>query len=137
MIEAASLEVRHGRPDEPDGVHDVDLEADPPVLLGVGDREGTDVGHDHVESAECFGRLLHPCRECFAVAYVDRRAGDFAVVVQSVLCRRDLLGVARAERDDCALIEEGLDDGPSDATGAAGYEDAFAAELQIHWLGLL
>ena len=57
-------------------------------------------------------------------------------LLQGVLGRRHLVGVARAEADDGPLVEEGLDDGAADATGAAGDEDAFAVELQIHGAGL-
>jgi hypothetical protein len=33
-------------------VHEVDVEAGLPVLLGVGDGEGADVGDHHVEAAD-------------------------------------------------------------------------------------
>ena len=51
---------------------------------------------------------------------------------QGLLGRGDLVGVARAEADGGALVEEGLDDGAADAAAAAGDEDAGAVELQIH-----
>ena len=80
------------------------------------------------------GGLLHPGGQRVAVADVDGAAGDAAAVRQRLLGRRDLVGVAGAEADDGALVEEGLDDGAADAAGAAGDEDAGAGELQIHGL---
>ena len=138
MIDAAvaALEVRHGRPDQPHRVHEVDVEAGLPVLLGVGDGEGADVGDDHVEAAERRGRLLHPRRERRRVADVDRRPGHGAAPAECLLGGRDLLGVAGTEPDLRPLVEEGLDDGAADATGAAGDQDAGAAELQVHGRGL-
>ena len=135
MIEAAvaALEVRQGGPDEPDGVHEVDVEAGLPVLLGVGDGEGADVGHDHVEAAERGGRLLHPRRERLRVADVRTVDPVTSPRSPSASCvAADLVGVAGAEADDGALVEEGLDDRPADATGAAGDQDARTGELQIH-----
>ena len=69
----AALEVRHRRPDQAHRVHQVDVEAGLPVLLGVRDRERADVGHDDVEPAERLGRPLHPRGQRVAVADVDDR----------------------------------------------------------------
>ena len=73
MIEAASLRSRCGMrgPDQPHGVHEVDVEAGQPVLLGVRDRQRADVGHDDVEPAERLRGLLHPGGQRVAVADVD------------------------------------------------------------------
>jgi len=57
--------------DEADGVHEVDVETGLPVLLGVGNGEGTDIRHRHVQAAERLGRLPHPARESLSVADVD------------------------------------------------------------------
>jgi hypothetical protein len=44
-------------------VHEVDVEAGLPVLLGVGDGERTDVRYDHVETAkESADRSTHAAR---------------------------------------------------------------------------
>ena len=78
----AALEMWQRGSDEADGVHEVDVETGLPVLLGVGDRESADVGHDDVEAAEGLGRPLDPRREGVAVAHVDDRPGDAAAVLQ-------------------------------------------------------
>ena len=66
------------------------------------------------------------------MTHVQGGAGDAAAVLQRLLGGGDLVRVARAEADGGAFFEEGLDDGPPDAAGATGDEDASAVELQIH-----
>jgi hypothetical protein len=104
-------------------VHEVDVEAGLPVLLGVGNGERADVRHHHVEAAERFGRLLHPRRQRRPVADIDGGADHGAAPAECLLRGRDLFRVAGAEGDVGPLVEEALDDRPADATGAAGDQD--------------
>ena len=134
MIEAgvAGLEVRHRGPDQPHGVHEVDVEAGQPVLLGVRDRQRADVGHHDVEPAERLRGLRHPRRQRVAVTDVEHRARGGTALLHGLLRVGDLVGTAGAEADDGALVEKAGDDGTSDAAGSPGDEDTVAGELEVH-----
>ena len=125
--------MRQRRLDQTDGAHQVDVEAGAPVLRAVGDGERADVGDDAVDAAEGVGAGVHPIRQRRRVTHVDRGAdrGD-TVGGQLRLRRRDRVRGARAERDRRALGEQTLDDGPADAAGAAGDEEALARQTEFH-----
>ena len=79
------------------------------------------------------GRRLHPGPQRRAVPDVELDAAHpRAPAGQRLLGRLDLAGVAGAELDDGALVDERLDDRAADAAGAAGDEHAGAGQLQVH-----
>ena len=113
---------------EVDGGEEVDFEHGAPIAAG-----GGDVGDEAIEAAEILGGLADPGAEGGFVADIDGGAEDlvagFFPVGGGV---GDGLGIAGAEGDVGAFVEEFLDDGAADALGSAGDEDFFAGEVEVH-----
>ena len=133
----AALQVRHRGPDQPHRVHEVDVEAGQPVLLGVREREGADVRHHDVQPAERRRRAVHPRGDAGPVGDVHDRAQQVPPATQRLLGRGDLLLAPGTEPDDRPLVEEGLDDGAADAARASGDEHPLAGEPEVHGVRLL
>ena len=79
------------------------------------------------------GEVVDPFLERGVVGDVERAAFDAVLLGSPVrLALLHELGVARAEADDRAFGQEGIDDGAADALGAAGDQHALALETEIH-----
>jgi hypothetical protein len=110
-----------------------DLEALPPVLLGVHAAAGADVRHEDVATAELGDRAVEPGLVGLGVAHVDGAARDrHPARLEVAHGIRHLVLAARAQADVTALRGQQVDDGASDALGGAGDDGAFAAKSEIH-----
>src|SRR3990167_8260613 len=114
------------------GRHDVDVDAFTPTLGCVLGTHGADIGNEMVDTAA--GReAVDPLLERRIVGNVERRSCDAALPTLPVLLAfPDQLGVARAETHRRSFGEEGIDNGPADALGATGDQNALALETEDH-----
>jgi hypothetical protein len=99
--------------DEGVRAHHVGVEGFAPLGRVVAHYEGADVGDDDVDAAACGGCGLDPGSDLGGLRHVDDGAVGAVRFVDGDVC----FG-ARAVVDDCAFIEEGLDDCVADAFGA-------------------
>ena len=102
-------------------------------------RDATEIEATEKAIAERGGRAAGvqlDVRDGPAPAHARHAAPVAAPLGDALLPRLDLGGVAGAELHDAALVDEGVDDGPADAAGAAGDKHAGAGELQVHGVPL-
>jgi hypothetical protein len=111
---------------------DVDVDRLAPACLVVLGAERADIGDEMVDAAVA-GEVVDPFLQCRVVCNVERTAFNAVLLGSPVrLALLDELGVARAEADERAFGQKGIDDGAADALGAAGDQHALALETEIH-----
>ena len=127
------LQERHRRLHQPHRAQHVGLEPGPPRRLVSADRQRTDIGDDHVETAQRRGRCRHEPLQRRAVGYVrDLPERLHPGALQRVDRRLHLIRVTGADRDRRALGREAVRDRSADAFGATGDEGAAALQSEVH-----